>query len=177
MKVIPVLATGLALLSAADTTTVRVAQDATVTYNNAMCLNSTVQCDTIPKGLDTYVLAFTNERDYERILLGFDIPSPAPQTCTLRVPQPQYSAEYMLTVWSTDNDWDEATVCGANKANAGSLLGGLQWPATTVDVTAVCQAAAGQRLSLFVDSTSGNVVSFDSLQSGNDDVFALDIQA
>ncbi|KAJ2716614.1 hypothetical protein H4R19_000546, partial [Coemansia spiralis] len=103
MKVIPVLATGLALLSAVDATVVRVAQNATVTYNNAMCLNST-----------------------------------APQKCTLRVPPPQYSAEYMLT-----------------------------WPATTVDLTAVCQAAAGQRLSLFVDS----------LQSGNDDVFALDTQA
>ncbi|KAJ2712447.1 hypothetical protein H4R19_002750, partial [Coemansia spiralis] len=61
---------------------------------------------------------------------------------------------------------DEATVCGANKANASSLLSGLQWPATTVDVAAACQAAAGQRLSLFVDS----------LQSGNDDAFALDIQ-
>ncbi|KAJ2689732.1 hypothetical protein H4R19_006478 [Coemansia spiralis] len=58
-------------------------------------------------------------------------------------------------------------MCGANKTNAGSLLGGLQRPAITIDVTAACQAAAGQHLSLFVDS----------LQSGNDDVFALDIQA
>ncbi|KAJ2714883.1 hypothetical protein H4R19_001496 [Coemansia spiralis] len=81
-------------------------------------------------------------------------------------------AQYNLTVTATGNNWDEDTVCSAKWANVGLLLGGLQWPATTADVTAACQAAAGQRLSLFVDSTSGDVVSFDSLQSGNDDPYS-----
>ncbi|KAJ1726041.1 hypothetical protein LPJ61_005462 [Coemansia biformis] len=175
MKVLVAIACGLAALATVSAETVRVARDATIMYNGMMCNDDTVRCDSIPRGLDTNLVSFRGNRDYERVLLGFDLPATTPKKCILRVPKPQDDSEYKLMVVVTDNNWEEATVCGANKANEGQEIGSVDSPGTTVDVSEACRNAKDQKLSLFV-TTESSMVTFSSLQSGSNDVFELEYE-
>ncbi|KAJ2757492.1 hypothetical protein IWQ56_006253, partial [Coemansia nantahalensis] len=100
---------------------VPVARDATVAYNGITCDNN-VPCNSIPHGSEPTVLSFKGNRDYERILLGFDLPATTPKKCVLHIPKPAEGDSYNLAVVSTDSNWDEATVTGANKDIAGKRI-------------------------------------------------------
>ncbi|KAI8320528.1 hypothetical protein GQ54DRAFT_298560 [Martensiomyces pterosporus] len=164
----------------ASTANLRVSRDSTVSFNGIMCNNNTVPCSSIPLGLQTKLTTFKGNRDYERVLLGFDLPTNHPSRCILRIPRPidAASTEYALTATITDNIWDEATVSGYNKQNAGKQIASLNVTAAkplpgALDITAACLAAQNGKLSLFVD-TSFPLVSFNSIQSGSPDIFYLD---
>ncbi|KAI8318105.1 hypothetical protein GQ54DRAFT_300795 [Martensiomyces pterosporus] len=159
------------------------ARDSTVAYNAFK--NSKGQYDAlIPKGMEDTLVASKSDKDYERILLGFDLPDkitdPSQITnCVLHVPQPKDAPkqDYSLTAYAASSNWDEATV------NADTKIMSIKQLTTTdvskgsnpgdIDVTGACQAAAEGKFSMFVDS-SGPSVSFDSIQSGKD-TFSLDI--
>ncbi|KAJ2715323.1 hypothetical protein H4R19_001269 [Coemansia spiralis] len=177
MKVLAVLVCALAALGTASAETVRVARDATVAYNGQMCQSSTgsVPCNSIPQGLDRTLLSFKGNRDYERILLGFDLPPTLPSKCILHIPAAVDGAQYNLTVSATDNNWDEATVAGANKDIYGFQVAAVEWPATAVDIKYACDESIGNKLSLFVDTVAYGVT-FNSLQSGSNDVFMLEYE-
>ncbi|KAJ2807896.1 hypothetical protein H4R20_001090 [Coemansia guatemalensis] len=172
----------LALLAAgacADTTeNVRVARDATVAFNGILCEND-IPCSSIPHGEEDKLLSFRGNRDYERILLGFDLPAGETATsCVLRIPAPLEIAgdSYELTVAITDNNWEEATVNGQTKSLDGERIGsasGANGQGASVDITEACRKVADGKLSLFVD-TSQQMISFNSLQSGSSDTFSID---
>ncbi|KAJ2712801.1 hypothetical protein H4R19_002569, partial [Coemansia spiralis] len=111
-------------------------------------------------------------RDYERILLRFDLPPTLPRKCVLHIPAVVGGTQYNLTVTATDNSWDEATVDGANKAIAGFQIAAVEWPATAVDIKYPWDKSIGNKLGLFVDTVAYSTA-FNSLQSGNNDVFVL----
>ncbi|KAJ2696418.1 hypothetical protein FB645_006204 [Coemansia sp. IMI 203386] len=165
--------------TAASTATVRVARDATISFNGILCANDTIPCSSLKYGLDTKLLSFRGNRDYERVLLGFDLPLNPVQKCILRVPPPLESAQdgYALTVSVTDDFWDEASVNGYTKKIDGTQLGSVNVTdvkdAGTLDITEACKQAKNHKLSLWVD-TQSSMVSFNSLQSGSPDVFVLD---
>ncbi|KAJ2119616.1 hypothetical protein IWW56_001620 [Coemansia sp. RSA 2131] len=165
----------LAVAAGESTVSLRVARDATVSFNGIQCNNDTVPCSSIPRGLDNKLMSFRGNRDYERVLLGFDLPLNAPTKCVLRVPKPiDNSGDVSLTVATTDSVWEEATVNGYTKRLNGEQVGSLT--ATNggeLDVTDACARAVNHKLSLFVD-TAGAMVTFNSLQSGSGDVFVLD---
>ncbi|KAJ1671790.1 hypothetical protein GGF44_002602 [Coemansia sp. RSA 1694] len=166
----------------ASTVNLRVARDATISYNGILCNYDTVPCTAIPFGLQNKVTTFRGNRDFERVLLGFDLPTNAPTKCVLRIPKPvdnngPNAPGFALTVSSTDNVWDEASVSGYNKKIDGTLIGSVNVTApqdtASIDVTAACANASNYKISLFVD-TSFPLISFNSLQSGSKDVFTLD---
>ncbi|KAJ2768053.1 hypothetical protein IWQ57_003698 [Coemansia nantahalensis] len=175
MKTISAVACLLAALGTAAAVMAPVARDATVAYNGMTCENN-VPCNSIPMGLAPTVLSFKGNRDYERVLLGFDLPtSGLPRKCILHIPAAVDGARYNLTVSATDNDWDEATVTGANKDIAGFQVAAVEWPATSVDIKYACDESTRSKLSLWVDTVSGGVT-FHSLQSGRADVFVLEYE-
>jgi hypothetical protein len=156
--------------------------DATVAYNGIMCDNDTL-CSAIPQGQQGRLVAFKGNRDYERILLGFDLPQRALVKCVLLIPKPIDNASadgsYSLTVSLTDNDWDEVTVSGRTKAIASSEIARVvvdssdsQEMAVPVDITQACQASR-DKLSLFID-TSFPMIVFNSIESGSADIFAIE---
>ncbi|KAJ2571668.1 hypothetical protein GGH19_004858 [Coemansia sp. RSA 1807] len=175
MKCILSSLTVLAVAAAESTVNLRVARDASVSFNGIQCNYDTVPCSSIPRGLDNKLTAFRGNRDYGRVLLGFDLPLNAPTKCVLRVPKPiENSGDVSLTVASTDSIWEESTVNGYTKRIDGEQVGSLE--ATNggeLDVTDACARAVNHKLSLFVD-TAGGMVTFNSLQSGSADVFVLD---
>ncbi|KAJ2032295.1 hypothetical protein IWW57_000293 [Coemansia sp. S610] len=175
-------AAALPLALGASTVNLRVARDATVSYNGIMCSYDTVPCNAIPFGLQNKVTTFRGNRDFSRVLLGFDLPTNKPTKCVLRVPKPvdnngPSAPGFALTVSNTDNVWDEASVCGYNKKIDGTVVGSVNVTAPqetgSVDVTAACTNATNYKISLFVD-TSFPLIAFNSLQSGHKDVFTLD---
>ncbi|KAJ1822085.1 hypothetical protein LPJ56_001004 [Coemansia sp. RSA 2599] len=175
------LVSALSLMaSASSTVTLRVARDATVAFNGILCANDTVPCSSLRFGLDTKLLTFRGNRDYERVLLGFDLPLNAPTKCVLRVPPPLESAQpsgYALTVSVTDDFWDEQSVSGYTKKIDGSNLGSVNVTTAggrgSLDITGACKDAKNHKLSLWVD-TQSSMISFNSLQSGSPDVFTLE---
>ncbi|KAJ1833847.1 hypothetical protein IWW55_004403 [Coemansia sp. RSA 2706] len=179
MKWILATSTVLAAVAAADSTTsLRVARDATVAFNGIMCNNDTVPCSSLAQGLQNTVVTFRGNRDYERVLLGFDLPLNAPKKCVLRIPKPAESTgdSVEVTVAATDSVWDEATVSGYNKKLDGTQVGTAAVSKSeggTLDVTEACANASNHKLSLFVDTT-GSMITFNSVQSGSGDVFVLD---
>ncbi|KAI7821427.1 hypothetical protein BX661DRAFT_207544 [Kickxella alabastrina] len=111
-------------------------------------------------------------------LLGFDLPLDSVKKCVLQVPAPIDIAGpgYSLTASVTDDFWDEATVSGFTKKIDGTPVGSTNVTgrvASEIDVTSACVGAKNHKLSLFVD-TSFPLVAFNSIQSGNSDVFKLD---
>ncbi|KAJ2726672.1 hypothetical protein GGI07_000395 [Coemansia sp. Benny D115] len=173
--------TNLATLGlAASTVNLRVNRDATVSFNGILCNNDTVPCSSIPQGLQNKVTTFKGNRDYTRILLGFDLPTNAPTKCVLKVPKAIDVAAtdgYQLTVTVTDDTWDEATVSGYTKRLDGTSVGSVNVTTSTgtgsLDVTDSCKKAKNLKLSFFLD-TNSSLISFNSIQSGNPDVFTLD---
>ncbi|KAJ1801047.1 hypothetical protein LPJ59_000606 [Coemansia sp. RSA 2399] len=162
------------------TVNLRVSRDATVSFNGIMCQNNTVPCSSIPLGLDASLTTFKGNRDYRRVLVGFDLPTTKPSSCILRIPAPTSGASgsgYQLTVVRTDDVWEEATVSGYTKRLDGTSVGSVKVADASspgsLDVTSVCDGSANRRLSFFVD-TDGGMLTFDSLQSGNSDIFTLD---
>ncbi|KAJ2372595.1 hypothetical protein IW150_004043 [Coemansia sp. RSA 2607] len=174
----------LALVSTVASTdskvNLRVARDATVSFNGILCANDTIPCSSLRYGLDNKLMTFRGNRDYERVLLGFDLPTNKPKKCVLRIPKPLETASgngYALTVSTTDSFWDEATVSGYTKKLDGAQVGSANVTSNnatgTVDVTSVCANATNYKISLFVD-TQNSMITFNSLQSGSSDVFTLD---
>ncbi|KAJ1944088.1 hypothetical protein GGF37_002355 [Kickxella alabastrina] len=166
------------LVLADSTVRLRVSRDASVSFNGILCQNDTVPCSSVPLGLQTKLVAFKGNRDYSRILLGFDLPLDSVKKCVLQVPAPIDIAGpgYSLTASVTDDFWDEATVSGFTKKIDGTPVGSTNVTgrvASEIDVTSACVGAKNHKLSLFVD-TSFPLVAFNSIQSGNSDVFKLD---
>ncbi|KAJ2549902.1 hypothetical protein EV175_004265 [Coemansia sp. RSA 1933] len=162
------------------TTNLRVSRDATVSFNGMMCDNNTVECASIPLGLEPSLTTFKGNRDYRRVLVGFDLPAEKPSSCILRIPPPISGASdsgYQVTVVRTDNDWEEQTVSGKTKTLDGTVVGSVKVADASspgsLDVTSVCDGSANRRLSFFVD-TDGGGLTFDSLQSEKTDIFTLD---
>ncbi|KAJ2851662.1 hypothetical protein IWW36_000985 [Coemansia brasiliensis] len=156
----------------------RVTRDATVGFNGIMCNNDTVPCSSIPQGLQNTLMSFRGNRDYERILLGFDLPLNNVQKCILHIPPPTEAAADTteVTVSTTDNIWDEATVNGFTKplnADRVAAANVTKENGAVVDITHACANASNHKLSLFVDTTS-SMITFNSLQSGSSDVFVLE---
>jgi hypothetical protein len=156
--------------------------DATVAYNGIMCDNNTL-FSAIPQGKQSRLVAFKGNRDYERILLGFDLPQRALVKCVLLIPKPVDNASadgsYNFTISLTDNDWDEATVSGRTKAMASTEIARVvvdssdnQKEPVPVDITQACHASR-DRLSLFID-TSFPMIVFNSIESGSADIFAIE---
>ncbi|KAG0049862.1 hypothetical protein BGZ83_005329 [Gryganskiella cystojenkinii] len=166
-------------LAQAYTTSIPVARDATVSFNGITCDNN-IPCNSIPFGRKLDLVSFQGNRDYERILLGFDLPANSISKCVLKIPFPievPTNSDYSLTVTVTDNNWAEDTVTGANKNNGGSQIGSVnvlrgQKPGD-IDVTSSCQSATGGKLSLFV-GTGFTYTRFNSVQSGSSAIFSLD---
>ncbi|KAJ1722358.1 hypothetical protein LPJ53_003226 [Coemansia erecta] len=180
LSVSALLALVPAIVFADSTVNLRVARDATVAFNGILCANDTIPCSSLRFGLDSKLLTFRGNRDYERVLLGFDLPTNKPKKCVLRIPKPLEKASengYALTVSTTDSFWDEATVSGYTKKLDGAQVGSANVTSNdavgTVDVTAVCANATNYKISLFVD-TENSMITFNSLQSGSSDVFTLD---
>ncbi|KAJ2779146.1 hypothetical protein H4R18_004177 [Coemansia javaensis] len=169
MKVLAAVAC-LAAVAAAAVGIGLVERDATVSYNGMTC--GAVPCESIPLGMESTVVSFRGNRDYRRILLGFDVPRDPPASCSLMIPRPVEGADYKLAVVETDSNWDEATVSGATKSIDGTRIATVSAPDASVDITDACRRAAGKRLSLFVN-TEAQGVTFNSRQSGKDDVFAI----
>ncbi|PIA14577.1 hypothetical protein COEREDRAFT_82613 [Coemansia reversa NRRL 1564] len=173
-----VLALLVAGACADNTESVRVARDATVAFNGIMCDND-IPCSSIPHGMEDKLLSFRGNRDYERILLGFDLPAgETAKSCVLRIPPPLEipGDSYELTVATTDNNWEEATVNGKTKSLDGERIGsvsGTNGQGTSVDITEACKKATDGKLSLFVD-TARQMVTFNSIQSGSSDIFSID---
>ncbi|KAG0013558.1 hypothetical protein BGZ82_002095 [Podila clonocystis] len=167
-------------LAEAYITTIRVTQDATVAFNGMMC-DDNVPCNSIPFGLNTDLTSFKGNRDYERILLGFDLPANLISKCILKIPHPievGTPGEYTLTATVTDNDWAEDSVVGASKKNDGTQVGYVKVQANQtpddIDITSACQEANGGKLSLFVDANF-SLIRFHSIQSGSPAIFSLDV--
>lgn len=165
---------------AASTVNLRVSQDATVSFNGIMCWNDTVPCSSIRMGLESTLMSFRGNRDYERALLGFNLPTNAPQKCVLHIPKPKELGSeggYEVTVSSTDNVWQEDSVNGFTKRNYGKQIGkgkaASAQDTIAVDVTEACKQSKDYKLSLFVDTT-GSMIRWNSLQSESSDVFTLD---
>ncbi|KAJ1767066.1 hypothetical protein LPJ74_005571 [Coemansia sp. RSA 1843] len=160
--------------AACATVNLRTSRDATVSFNGIMCQNDTVPCSSIPLGLDTSLTTFKGNRDYRRVLIGFDLPTNKPSSCILRIPAPTSNASntnnsgYQLTVVRTDDVWEEPTVNGYTKRLEGTTVGSVKVADASspgsLDVTSVCDGSASRRLSFFVD-TDGGMLTFDSLQS------------
>ncbi|KAI9504844.1 hypothetical protein GGI25_004182 [Coemansia spiralis] len=157
--------------SDACTVSLRVARDATVSFNGIQCNNNTVPCSSIPLGLDNTLTSFKGNRDYRRILLGFDLPTNAPTGCVLRIPNTQDGLPVDVAVVRTDDTWDEQTVSGYTKRLDGSVVGSTT--TGSLDVTGACKDAVNHKLSFFVD-TNKDMVTFNSVQSGSPAVFSLD---
>ncbi|KAJ2658718.1 hypothetical protein IWW48_003866 [Coemansia sp. RSA 1200] len=172
---IPILA--FCATAACDTVNLRISRDATVSFNGILCQNDTVPCSSIPRGLDSSVIAFKGNRDYSRILVGFDLPTNKPSKCVLRIPPATSDGGYQLTVARTDDVWEEATVNGYTKRLDGTIVGSANSTDSSapgsLDVTSVCDGSTSRRLSFFVD-TDRAMVTFNSLQSGSPDIFTLD---
>ncbi|KAJ1944711.1 hypothetical protein FBU59_002526 [Linderina macrospora] len=176
-----IIAAAAASLVQACTINIRVARDSTVAYNGIMCDNN-IPCNSIPFGLKNDLLTFKGNRDYERVLLGFDLPTTKPiSKCLLKIPTPievATTGEYTLTATVTDNKWNETAVTGANKDIGGTQIGSVNIVAGqkpgSIDVTSACKNAKDDKLSLFVD-TSFPMVRFNSIQSGSPAIFSLDI--
>ncbi|KAJ2079074.1 hypothetical protein H4R24_004027 [Coemansia sp. RSA 988] len=176
-SVVALLAAGAC---AESTENVRVARDATVAFNGIMCEND-IPCSSIPHGEDDKLLSFRGNRDYERILLGFDLPAGETATsCVLNIPPPLEIAgnSYELTVAITDNNWEEATVNGQTKSLDGERIGtagNVNGQGASLDITEACKKATDGKLSLFVD-TAQQMVTFNSLQSGSSNTFSIDFE-
>ncbi|KAJ2844695.1 hypothetical protein J3B02_004893, partial [Coemansia erecta] len=100
-SVAAVLTGALSIMAGANSTaTLRVSRDATVSFNGIQCANDTVPCSSLRYGLDAKLLSFRGNRDYERILLGFDLPINQAKRCILHVPPPiePTSGGYAVTV-------------------------------------------------------------------------------
>ncbi|KAJ1953056.1 hypothetical protein EC988_003212 [Linderina pennispora] len=148
-----------------------------------MTCDNNIPCNSIPFGLDKALTAFRGNRDFERVLLGFDLPTTKPiSKCVLKIPTPievATTGEYTLTAIVTDNNWNETAVAGANKDMSGTQVGSAKVVAGQapgdIDVTSACQNAKDDKLSLFID-TSFPMVRFNSIQSGSPAIFSLDIK-
>ncbi|KAJ2716613.1 hypothetical protein H4R19_000545 [Coemansia spiralis] len=116
-------------------------RDATAAYSTQTCQSNTG----------------TGNRDYECILLGFDLPPTLPRKCVLRIPAVVGGAQYNLTVSATDNSWDEAIVAGANKAIASFQVAAAEWSATAMDIKYTCDKSIGNKLGLFVNMAAYGV--------------------
>ncbi|KAJ2160633.1 hypothetical protein GGF46_002126 [Coemansia sp. RSA 552] len=118
-------------------------------------------------------MSFRGNRDYERVLVGFDVQA-TPTKCVLRIPRPVEGEAYTLTVAVTDNDWEEATVSGATKNIDGTRIGGEVHSDSAgraqLDVSEACRQG---RNSFFVD-TAGTMLQFAAGESGGE-VFQLEV--
>ncbi|KAJ2002773.1 hypothetical protein GGI04_001541 [Coemansia thaxteri] len=159
------------------------ARDATVSYNTFKNADGSFESLT-PKGGQSTLVTFKGNRDYERILLGFNLPSqvkdPSQITkCVLNVPVPKDAPDqdYALTAYAASSNWDEDTVNAATKITSIRQLGSVNIPSGqnpgSIDVTGACQAAAEGKFSMFVD-TSQPLVTFYSRDSGKP-TFSLDL--
>ncbi|KAJ2817015.1 hypothetical protein FBU31_006374, partial [Coemansia sp. 'formosensis'] len=74
-------AVALPLALGASTVNLRVARDSTISYNGILCNYDTAPCSAIPHGQENKVTASRGNRDSERILLGFDLPTNKPTKC------------------------------------------------------------------------------------------------
>ncbi|KAJ1943117.1 hypothetical protein FBU59_003007 [Linderina macrospora] len=177
----------LATVAFADhdmTVSTDVARDATVAYNGFQNSDGTFDA-LVPKGLKDTLVTFKGNRDYERVLLGFDMPKmikdPSQITnCVLHVPTPKDAptTSYTLTAFTASSNWDEATVNAQTQITSIRMLGSVSVSGNgdkpgDIDITGACQAAAEGKFSLLLD-TSGPLVSFNSLQAGMD-MFSVDI--
>ncbi|KAJ1938707.1 hypothetical protein EC988_007509 [Linderina pennispora] len=187
MKVIAILSALAAVAFAESDNNVvstDVARDTTLAYNGFQNPDGTFDA-LVPKGLKDTLVTFKGNRDYERILLGFDMPSkvkdPSQITkCVLHVPTPKDapSDSYSLTAFSASSNWDEATANAMTQITSVRQVGSVsvsdkdEKPGD-IDITGACQAAAEGKFSIFLD-TSGPAVTFYSHQA-NKDKFTVDI--
>ncbi|KAJ2079151.1 hypothetical protein H4R24_003981 [Coemansia sp. RSA 988] len=189
MKVITTFLATVAIASLAlarqDNTVFHVdtARDATIAYNGFRDSNGNADAYT-PKGNDDTLVSFKGNRDYRRILLGYDLPREIEDTshitkCTLNVPKPAQPVDqdYTLTAYTASSNWEESTVDAGTKIISDKIVGSESFPAGkysgTIDITGACQAAAEGKFSLFVD-TSQPLVVFNSQNSGKA-TFSVDI--
>ncbi|KAJ2079075.1 hypothetical protein H4R24_004028 [Coemansia sp. RSA 988] len=164
------------------TVVLKAARDATIDYSKHTCNNGKSPCTSVTYGLDANLVTVNNWQDHQRILVGFDIPQGTiTQSCVLQVPRPLHANPkgYGLKISSTDSNWDERTVSADSKAQGGeNILGFVQVDGNkhggSVDVTSACKnAIANGRISFVIDTTE-LMVTFDSIQSGSDDLFSLE---
>ncbi|PIA13325.1 hypothetical protein COEREDRAFT_89676 [Coemansia reversa NRRL 1564] len=159
------------------------ARDATIAYNGFSDANGNPDAYT-PKGNDDTLISFKGNRDYRRILLGYNLPSnikdPSLITkCTLNVPKPvlPVDQDYTLTVYTASSNWEEDTVDAGTKIISDKIVGSGGFSAGkysgTISITGACQAAAEGKFSMFVDTNQPLVV-FNSQNSGKD-TFSVDI--
>ncbi|KAJ2807897.1 hypothetical protein H4R20_001091 [Coemansia guatemalensis] len=167
---------------AQTTVVLKATRDATIDYSKHFCNNGKIPCTSVTYGLDANLVTVNNWQDYQRILVGFDVPQgTVVQSCVLQVPRPFYADPkgYGLKISSTDSNWDELTVSGNSKARGNEAFIGLvqvdeDKHGGSVDVTSACKnAVANGRVSFFADTTS-LMVTFNSIQSKSDDLFSLE---
>ncbi|KAJ2354841.1 hypothetical protein IWW50_004372 [Coemansia erecta] len=163
---------------------VSTARDATVSYNGMQNGDGTFDAYT-PKGMDPTLVSIKNERDYRRILLGFDLPETVIEVerirrCRLHVPKPvdRPSHDYMLTAYAASNNWEERTVTAADEIVSEVAVGSVAvrrgHNPDDMDVTSACLAAQSGRFSMFLDSNLEQVV-FNSRNSNKKETFYLDV--
>ncbi|KAJ1959091.1 hypothetical protein GGI12_004524 [Dipsacomyces acuminosporus] len=159
------------------------ARDATVSYNTFQLADGRFE-SLVPKGKLNTLVSFKGNRDYERVLLGFDMPAAVTDPsciskCVLRVPVPSSAPDqdYSLTAFAVNNAWEEDSVNAATKLSIIKEVGSVNIPKGTnpgdIDVTDACKTASAGKLSLFID-TSQPFVAFNSRESCKD-TFKLDI--
>ncbi|KAJ2607141.1 hypothetical protein H4S08_004925 [Coemansia sp. RSA 1365] len=159
------------------------ARDATIAYNRFSDANGNPDAYK-PKGNDDTLISFKGNRDYRRILLGYNLPSqikdPSLITmCTLNVPKPVLPVDqnYTLTVYTASSNWEEDTVNAGSKIISDKIVGSGSFSAeeysSIINITGACQAAAEGKFSMFVDTNQPLVV-FNSQNSGKE-TFSVDI--
>ncbi|KAJ2607599.1 hypothetical protein GGH99_006319 [Coemansia sp. RSA 1285] len=157
--------------------------DATLSYQ--IKDNAEMVGPMIAQGQQYTLIAHSDNRDYERILLGFDIPDrvgdPRDITrCILRVPKPRRSPDqnYELIAYAASSNWNEITVTAASRVATSKPLGGVMvqkgHSPGDIDVTAACMGATERKVSIVLDS-SGPMVVFDSRNSDKHRRFKLEV--
>ncbi|KAJ2504833.1 hypothetical protein GGF44_003110 [Coemansia sp. RSA 1694] len=188
MRIAAAIFVALATVHAAVTTHavyhLKTARDATVSYSTQKNSDGSFEALT-PKGNQGTLTSFKGNKDYRRILLGYDLPAKVKDPslitkCVLHVPVPKDSPgqDYSLTAYTASSNWDEDSVNGDTKITSVYELttvnvGKGQNPGA-IDVTGACQAAAEGKFSMYVD-TSQPLVTFYSKESAGKPTFTLDL--
>ncbi|PIA14578.1 hypothetical protein COEREDRAFT_82614 [Coemansia reversa NRRL 1564] len=166
---------------AQSTVVLKATRDATIDFSKHSCNNGDSACTSVTYGLDANLVTVNNWQDYQRVLVGFDLPERTiPKSCLLQVPRPLHADPkgYGLKISSTDSNWNERTVSADSKTEGTETLVGLvqvegNKDGGSVDVTSACKSAVeNDRISFVIDTTS-LMVTFNSIQSKSDDLFSL----
>ncbi|KAJ2634876.1 hypothetical protein GGF40_003939 [Coemansia sp. RSA 1286] len=169
---------GLVASSVAATTTYTapLTKDAGLIYTPMMC-GSTVCSNTNLNGQTSY-MSFLGNRDFRRILMGFEMPKDVDQgkikSCMLMMPASFSSGSnvnyYNMIVRQTTSDFDPKTVTPMTAPAAGDVIGQTTandgTPPPPIDVTSACRSPNNGMVDLTIDAT-GAPAQFPSMAGGS----------